>query len=115
MSVEDELKKIPEWKEYFDERERDKKFFEINMEGQALEKEGKIDEAIEAYMKGIGEGTDTPFTYKRLAILFEKQKRYKEALKIVDIWATTKYATEDIEEIKKRKSRLQRKMEAKKR
>jgi hypothetical protein len=47
----------------------------INVEGQALEKAGRIDAAIALYESGVARGTDTPGTYRRLRILYGKQKR----------------------------------------
>lgn len=47
----------------------------VNVEGRALEKAGRIDEAIVRYEYGVAGGTDTPFTYKRLRILYRKLKR----------------------------------------
>ncbi len=47
----------------------------INLEGRTLEKAGRIDEAITLYEKGVSNGTDTPFTYTRLRILYRKLKR----------------------------------------
>ena len=41
----------------------------VNVEGRALEKAGRIDEAIALYEHGVAGGTDTPFTYTRLRIL----------------------------------------------
>jgi hypothetical protein len=46
----------------------------VNVEGRALEKAGRIDEAIVLYEYGAGR-TNTPFTYKRLRILYRKLKR----------------------------------------
>ena len=47
----------------------------VNVEGRALEKAGRIDEAIVRYEYGVAGGTATPFTYKRLRILYRKLKR----------------------------------------
>jgi hypothetical protein len=47
----------------------------VNVEGRALEKAGRIDEAIALYEYGVARGTDTPFTYTRLRILYRKLKR----------------------------------------
>jgi len=46
-----------------------------NYNGELLEKEGKVDEAIATYEKLLETGVDTPFTYRRLAILYKKQKK----------------------------------------
>jgi hypothetical protein len=47
----------------------------INIEGRALEKAGRIDEAINLYECGVAGGTDTPNTYERLRVLYRKLKR----------------------------------------
>jgi hypothetical protein len=47
----------------------------VNVEGRALEKAGRIDKAIALYEYGVAAGTDTPFTYSRLRILYRKLKR----------------------------------------
>ena len=47
----------------------------VNVEGRALEKAGRIDEAIARYEHGVAGGTDTPFTYTRLRILYRKLRR----------------------------------------
>ncbi len=47
----------------------------VNIEGRALEKAGRIDEAIARYEDGVAGGTDTPFTYTRLRILYRKLRR----------------------------------------
>jgi hypothetical protein len=53
----------------------DRQALQINIEGRALEKAGRIDEAITLYESGVARGTDTPATYKRLRILYRKLKR----------------------------------------
>jgi hypothetical protein len=47
----------------------------VNVEGRALEKAGRINEAIALYECGVSAGTDTPATYTRLRILYRKLKR----------------------------------------
>lgn len=54
-----------------------------NMKGELLEKEGKVEEAIAVYEKLLGIGVDTPFTYRRLAILYKKQKKLDEELRVL--------------------------------
>ena len=53
----------------------DRQALQINIEGRALEKAGRIHEAITLYESGVARGTDTPATYKRLRILYRKLKR----------------------------------------
>ena len=54
----------------------------INLEGRALEKAGRIDEAITLYEHGVAHGTDTPATYTRLRILYRRQKRFEDVERI---------------------------------
>jgi tetratricopeptide (TPR) repeat protein len=55
-----------------------------NGKGQALEKEGRIEEAIEVYQRLTDGGTDTPFTYRRLAILHRKGKDTDAELAVLE-------------------------------
>lgn len=54
----------------------------INLEGRALEKAGRIADAIELYEHGVAKGTDTPATYSRLRILYRKLKRVDDVERI---------------------------------
>ncbi len=63
----------------------EKQRLEINIEGQALEKEGRIEEAIVVYERGIAANTDTPFTYKRLRILYRRLKRIDDMNRIQEL------------------------------
>ena len=54
-----------------------------NLKGQSLEKEGKITEAIAIYERLLEEGVDTPFTYRRLAIIYSKRKEKDEELRVL--------------------------------
>lgn len=55
-----------------------------NMKGQAFEKEGRVDEAIGVYERLVEHGADTPHTYRRLAILYRKQKDTDNELRVLD-------------------------------
>jgi hypothetical protein len=54
----------------------------VNVEGRALEKAGRIDEALGLYEYGVAAGTDTPATYTRLRILYRKLKRAEDVERI---------------------------------
>lgn len=54
-----------------------------NMRGQDLEKEGNIDKAILEYERLLNEGVDTPFTYRRLAIIYSKLKKPDEEVRVL--------------------------------
>lgn len=51
-----------------------------NERGNQLEREGKISEAISLYEGMVALGVDTPFTYRRLAILHRKSKDQKREI-----------------------------------
>ena len=53
------------------------------MRGQALEKDRKIEEALLEYEKLLEQGVDTPFTYRRLAILYSKRKDRENELRVL--------------------------------
>ena len=54
-----------------------------NSHGKELEDEGRIDEAITQYESLVTKGTDTPFTYRRLAIIYRKRKAPREEARVV--------------------------------
>lgn len=54
----------------------------VNVEGRALEKAGRVEEAISLYEYGLTGGTDTPWTYTRLRILYRKLKRPEDVERI---------------------------------
>lgn len=54
-----------------------------NAQGNLLEKDGKSDEAIEVYESLLAMGVDTPFTYRRLAILYKKKRQKEEELRVL--------------------------------
>lgn len=54
-----------------------------NMRGEALEKDGKVDEAIQEYERQLEKGVDTPFTYRRLAIIYAKRKEHEDELRVL--------------------------------
>lgn len=60
------------------------KLSKVNQNGINLEKEGKIEEAIKVYEKGVKMDTDTPHTYKRLAILYRKKKDSKNEIRVLE-------------------------------
>ena len=54
-----------------------------NQEGRDLEKQGLINEAIAAYENLVEKMADTPFTYRRLAILYRKLKSFDNEIRIL--------------------------------
>lgn len=56
---------------------------EGNNRGQALEKEGNVDEAIQEYERLLADRVHTPFTYRRLAIIYSKRKKKDDELRVL--------------------------------
>ena len=54
-----------------------------NQDGQDLEKRGLIKEAIAAYEKLVAKMVDTPFIYRRLAILYRKLKSFDDEIRVL--------------------------------
>lgn len=59
-------------------------FYQINAKGSELEKAGNISKAIEIYELGLQNKSDTPHTYKRLAILYRKNNDVENELRVID-------------------------------
>jgi len=55
-----------------------------NETAEALEKEGKVEESIIVYEKLARRKVSTPFTYRRLAILYRKAKNKNEEIRILE-------------------------------
>lgn len=58
---------------------------EGNQKGQALEKDGRVDDAIRVYEGLVAQGADTPFTYRRLAILYGKRKDPENETRVLEL------------------------------
>jgi len=61
---------------------------ERNLEGIELEKEGRVDEAIQLYEANIRENFDGNHPYDRLAIIYRKRKEIGEEIRVLKkaIW-----------------------------
>lgn len=61
---------------------------ERNLEGIRLEKEGKTDKAIELYEANIKENFEGNHPYDRLAIIYRKQGRIDDEIRVLEkaIW-----------------------------
>lgn len=55
-----------------------------NLLGQRLEKEGKQKEAIQLYEANVAESFEGSFPYSRLAVIYRKQKKYFEEVRILE-------------------------------
>jgi tetratricopeptide (TPR) repeat protein len=56
---------------------------ERNQDGQDLEKRGLVKEAIAAYEKLVAKMVDTPFTYRRLAILYRRLRSSDDEIRVL--------------------------------
>lgn len=54
-----------------------------NLKGIELEKEGSTEESIELYEQNVADGFDGSHPYKRLAIIYRKQKRYDDEIRVL--------------------------------
>jgi tetratricopeptide (TPR) repeat protein len=59
-------------------------WFARNEEAEALEHEGRFDEALARYQENAREGCDIPFTHERIASIQRKLGRMKEAVTAYD-------------------------------
>ena len=57
---------------------------ERNLKGQQLEKQGDIQGAIRLYEQNVADKADVPFPYNRLAIIYRKQKRVDDEIRILE-------------------------------
>lgn len=58
--------------------------YAINQQGQEYEKKGETEKAIKTYEVGLQKNTDTPHTYKRLAILYRKKKDKENEMRVLN-------------------------------
>jgi len=57
---------------------------ERNLRGQDLEKQGNIKGAIELYELNIASDFEGNFPYDRLRIIYSKQKRYDDVIRVLE-------------------------------
>lgn len=56
-----------------------------NLDGKDAEKAGNIDKAIKLYEQNVKSQADTPHPYKRLAIIYHKQKKYSDEARVLKV------------------------------
>lgn len=54
-----------------------------NLDGIEAEKAGNLEEAIQLYEINVAQGFDGTHPYKRLAIIYRKQKRYDDEIRVL--------------------------------
>lgn len=73
------------WQALYEEEQRIENIIvERNLKGQQLEKQGDIEGAIRLYEQNVADEADTPFPYKRLAIIYRKQKRLDDEIRVLE-------------------------------
>ena len=77
--------------------------------GNAYEKDGNLEEAMQLYAKAISEGCKDSFTFNRYLINLEKQKQYQQALVIVKKALKIQKEAAWETDLRKRKQRLEQK------
>lgn len=55
-----------------------------NLDGIQKEKEGETEEAIKMYEQNVADRFDGSHPYKRLAIIYRKQKRYADEVRVLE-------------------------------
>lgn len=73
----------PEYKKMMDDKDQDNLLYQINAEGIEAEKNGDINLAIALYEKNISNGFNGSHPYKRLAIIYRKQKKYDDEIRVL--------------------------------
>ena len=57
---------------------------ERNLKGKDLEKQGDIEGAIRLYEQNVTDKADVPFPYNRLEIIYRKQKRLDDEIRVLE-------------------------------
>jgi tetratricopeptide (TPR) repeat protein len=55
-----------------------------NLRGRELEKQGNITDAIGLYEQNVAYGFEGDFPYDRLRVIYSKQKRYDDVIKVLE-------------------------------
>lgn len=73
-----------------------------NLDGIEAEKNGDVEAAVKLYESNVAEQADTPHSYKRLAIIYRKQKRYDDEIsvlkKAISVFSRTRTDTSQFKE-----------------
>ena len=92
-------------KEYEEEERLRKKLSNNYFNGKKLEKEGKIDEAIELYEENIKLNDTAESSYWRLAVIYRKRRDYPNEIRVCEKYikiAKDKIFYNDVEKFEKR-------------
>jgi tetratricopeptide (TPR) repeat protein len=77
-----------DWTSWLRQYEKEQKTLdkqvERNLRGIALEKKGRIDEAIELYEKNISENFIGTHPYNRLAIIYRKRNQIDDEIRVLE-------------------------------
>ena len=66
------------------EDELEEKIFELNQRGMQAEAAGDVEKAVRCYEEIVGNGFRLPHSYMRLAIIYKKQKRWEDVVRVCD-------------------------------
>lgn len=73
------------WQALYEEGQRIENIVvERNLKGQQLEKQGDVEGAIRLYEQNIIDEVDTPHPYNRLTIIYRKQKRFDDEIRVLE-------------------------------
>ncbi len=73
------------WQALYEEQKRIENIIvERNLKGRELEKQGDTQSAIQLYEQNIADEVDTPHPYNRLAIIYRKQKRFDDEIRVIE-------------------------------
>jgi hypothetical protein len=56
---------------------------ELNSQGMAFEKEGKIEDAIRVFEENIFEGHSATHSYERLMVIYHREKKYHQEIRVI--------------------------------
>ena len=60
------------------------RWYRRNEQGHEFEKQGRVEDAIAIYEVNVVDRCDTPFTYKRLAILYRRLGEYAKEIRVLE-------------------------------
>ena len=68
-----------------DEDAADNRAFDLNQRGDKAEKAGEVDKAIRYYEASICEPATIPFAYRRLIIIYKKQHKWDDVVRVCNV------------------------------
>lgn len=88
-----------------------------NLKGRELERAGRVDEAIPLYEANLADGFLAPGPYNRLAIIYRRQKRFEEEIRVlqraIEVYQAAGWPTHQEEARLQKAQQLKRRQAAK--